>query len=108
MGGNPGQHGGVNLERRPAKPSLDHILGVTNGGMPLGTLLENQSTEFHDTEEDFSETSPAEPAETSPQGKMRETVEQQDQWELCSELSDASSFSLISEQTDSSWVQVDG
>merc|ERR1712187_256278 len=38
--------------------------------------------------------------------KIPETEEQQDQWELCSELSDASSFSMISAQTDASWVQV--
>jgi hypothetical protein len=74
--------------------------------MSLGTLTEDQSIEFHDTEEDLLDAPVAEAAETRPQGKMPETDEQLDQWELCSELSDASSFSIISEQTDSSWLQV--
>merc|ERR1719230_2281364 len=68
--------------------------------------MEDESIEFPETQEEFSKASAAEPTDASAQSKMAETEYQQEQWELCSELSDASSFSMISEQTDASWVHV--
>lgn len=117
--GKPGLHGGQSLQRRPAKPDLNHMMGVVNGGMCLGTLFEDHSVELTDTEDDISEAPAPQHAGNSLPTRSSEDADLQSEWEVCSELSDVSSFSLISkhsdvssfskasEQTDSSWAQVD-
>jgi len=114
----PGLHGSAGLARRSTKPSLDYMCGATARVFSMATLMEETSSEGEGTCV-FPSLAPA----VECAGKQdscasstweiypsnQEGAELENSWEICSEVSDVSSFSLLSvatNETDSSWITV--
>lgn len=109
-GSKPGLHGSAGLARRPTKPSLDYMCGTKAYALSMATLMEETGSEDEGICDFASLAPPAEYVCNQENVELEESPScASSNWEICSEASDVSSFSLltvVTNETDSSWVQV--
>eukprot|EP00930_Biecheleria_cincta_P058557 TRINITY_DN44372_c0_g1_i1.p1 TRINITY_DN44372_c0_g1~~TRINITY_DN44372_c0_g1_i1.p1 ORF type:complete len:247 (+),score=43.35 TRINITY_DN44372_c0_g1_i1:66-806(+) len=106
----PGLHGSAGLARRSTKPSLDYMCGASARVFSMVTLIEETSSDDEGVC-DFASLAPAaEYACNQESPELEESLScASSNWEICSEASDVSSFSLLTvatNETDSSWITV--